>query len=283
MGTVTRWGWRRRPLPPSPQFANLLAILLLTTCIAPGATRDVMSTASSPPSPSTSTTTPTALTASVPALPSLGAPGPAANAAAPSPGPASTSQTISMVLRLAGKELDPWTDSKAAQLLAAVGAVLTGDGVTVNGTSARLLHVQASTAADSGKRRRRLAGEAEGSELDSTAAIPSLYTATEVALIQAVLQASYSSSPALIRLVMVDATASGLLATTMRLKGWLAMLAAVRSQPVLLGCAPLPVCCCNHHFIVRGASLSLLASGHATAAVRCSLALRLYEDLQACL
>ncbi|KAI3434952.1 hypothetical protein D9Q98_003006 [Chlorella vulgaris] len=124
-----------------------------------------------------------------------------------------------MVLRLAGKELDPWTDSKAAQLLAAVGAVLTGDGVTVNGTSARLLHVQASTAADSGKRRRRLAGEAEGSELDSTAAIPSLYTATEVALIQAVLQASYSSSPALIRLVMVDATVSGLLATTMRLKG----------------------------------------------------------------
>jgi hypothetical protein len=188
-----------------------------------------------------------------------------------------------MVLRLAGKELDPWTDSKAAQLLAAVEAVLTGDGVTVNGTSARLLHVQASTAADSGKRRRRLAGEAEESELDSTAAIPSVYTATELALIQAVVQASYSSSPALIHLVMVDATASGLLATTMRLKGWLAMLAAVRSRSVLLGCVPLPLCCCNHQFIVRGASLSLLASGHATAAVRCSLALHLYEDLQACL
>ncbi|EFN57159.1 hypothetical protein CHLNCDRAFT_143519 [Chlorella variabilis] len=120
-----------------------------------------------------------------------------------------------MILSLAGDNLVPWTGVKSTQALAAVAGVLADGGLAVVGADTQLLRAAGNASSGGGRRLRRRLADAEAS---GVAAIPSLYTIMEAALIRATVQAP-AGSQAAVQGVLVASAASGMLATRMRLRG----------------------------------------------------------------
>mgnify|MGYP001810914008 CR=1 FL=1 len=90
------------------------------------------------------------------------------------PAPAPTSETFSLVLRLTGSGLVPWSKSKGDKVLASLVPFLQGRALVVSGTQLVLLQALAPASG-----RRRLAGR------DSAgAAIPSLYAVSQTVDVQ---------------------------------------------------------------------------------------------------
>jgi hypothetical protein len=141
-------------------------------------------------------------------------------AVAPAPAPAGQPDQLSLVLSLVGSGLTPWSQTKASQTLAAITEVLGAAGIPTTGSDALLVGVQGAGAAGaapqgpaSGGRRRRLA-EA-GADV---AALPSMYSNLQTAVLQVVVEASANAQTA-VQAALEAATTSGQLATELRLQG----------------------------------------------------------------
>ena len=154
-------------------------------------------------------------------------------AASPAASPGSGVGPLSMILSLAGDNLVPWTGVKSTQALAAVAGVLADGGLAVVGADTQLLRAAGNASSGGGRRLRRRLADAEAS---GVAAIPSLYTIMEAALIRATVQAP-AGSQAAVQGVLVASAASGMLATRMRLRG---ALHSPRAGPRTCACSRPP-------------------------------------------
>jgi hypothetical protein len=171
-------------------------------------------------------------------------------AIAPAPAPAPQPDQLSLVLSLVGSGLTPWSQAKASQTLAAITEVLGAAGIAATGSDALLVGVQGPAAAAGaapqgpagGAKRRRLA-EA-GPEL---AALPSMYSSLQLAVVQVVVEAP-ADAQAAVQAALEAATASGQLATELRLQG---ECCACRSQWQVVMVA----CCCISSLICIGVVL----------------------------
>lgn len=141
------------------------------------------------------------------------------------------------MLQLSGSSLTPWTVARASQLLAALTATLGAAGVPASGNAAVLV----SSSSTAGGSRRRLAATGTAA---TPAAIPSIYAATQTAVVQAVVVAAPNATAAL-QAALAGAASSGDLAVQLRAQGarrvwWHCALS--RSGAVLRGCC-LYSCC----------------------------------------
>ncbi|KAL4425290.1 hypothetical protein ABPG75_009306 [Micractinium tetrahymenae] len=134
---------------------------------------------------------------------------------APAPAPSQpTSEELSLVLRLSGTGLMPWSKTKGDQVLAVLVSTLRAAGLAVNGSDMVLIDAKGPTASASG--RRRLRDTASGT--NSVAAIPSLYSLTQTVELQAVVAAPLGSQSA-VQDALVAASTGGQLALALRNQG----------------------------------------------------------------
>ena len=158
-----------------------------------------------------------ALFAAAQAQDALAAPSPAPAQAAPSPSPAPAAeaspsllpapaatggQAYSLVLRLHGAWLTPWTARKATKLLGGVTAALDDAGLAATPEAALLMS----------------ATNVGGAAAAADAGIPALGTATQVASAQVVVRAGGGKALEL-QAALQDAVATGELAVQLRLHG----------------------------------------------------------------
>lgn len=164
----------------------------------------------------------------------------------PQPSAASLNTTptlYSLVMRLDGAGLSPWTVPKAGQFLAALTAVLRAAGVsplTANGAV-----LVSGRGAAAGARRRLAQWEAASGVTVAAASIPPLGTPTQEAVVQAVVTANCGSAAAL-QAALVGATASGQMAVQLRTQGeaLLCMLSVARTRERCCMAGARRTCCC---------------------------------------
>ncbi|KAL4435653.1 hypothetical protein ABPG77_002616 [Micractinium sp. CCAP 211/92] len=150
---------------------------------------------------------------------SAGAPAPSPSpklvAPAPAPAPSGPSQQqLSLVLRLSGAELVPWSKDKGDLVLAALVSTLQAAGLGVTGSDLVVIATQGSAPTAAANRRLRDTASAS----NSVAAIPSLYSLGQAVEVQAVVAAPPGSQAA-VQAALAAASAGGQLALALRNQG----------------------------------------------------------------